>query len=73
MAALGAALALTGDFLGLAIVSSLARLFVYGLSIAALPAARRHAGLPAGVLLFLLVAGGLAFCLWAAAPKEVTP
>ncbi len=45
--ALGAVLALTGDFLGLAIVSSLARLFVYGLSIAGLPASRGRAGIVA--------------------------
>lgn len=67
MAGIGAVLALTGDFLGLAIVSSLARLFVYGLSIAALPRARGLAGLATGVLLYALVAGGLAFCIWAAA------
>ena len=67
MAGLGAVLALTGDFLGLAIVSSLARLFVYGLSIAALPPSRGRAGLATGALLYALVAGGLAFCVWAAA------
>lgn len=67
MAGLGAILALTGDFLGLAIVSSLARLFVYGLSIAALPRARTLAGRATGVLLYALVAGGLIFCIWAAA------
>lgn len=67
MAGLGAILALTGDFLGLAIVSSLARLFVYGLSIAALPVSRRREGLGTGLPLLALVAGGLAFCVWAAA------
>lgn len=67
MAGIGAVLALTGDFLGLAIVSSLARLFVYGLSIAALPVSRGRAGIATGALLYALVAGGLAFCVWAAA------
>lgn len=66
MAGLGAILALTGDFLGLAIVSSLARLFVYGLSIAALPMARSKAGIATGITLYALVLGGLAFCVWAA-------
>lgn len=67
MAGLGALLALTGSFVWLAIVSSLARLFVYGLSIAALPKARGRAGLKTGIALLALVAGGLAFCVWAAA------
>lgn len=71
MAGLGAMLALTGDFLGLAIVSSLARLFVYGLSIAALPPSRGRAGLATSVPLYALVAGGLAFCVWAAAQSTV--
>lgn len=71
MAGLGALLALTGDFLGLAIVSSLARLFVYGLSIAALPEARRLAGLGIGLGVIGLVVGGLDFCIWAAAQSPV--
>ena len=65
MAALGATLALTGDFLGLAIVSSLARLFVYGLSIAALPKAEKP-----GIGGWALIVTALAICLWAAAQSE---
>jgi len=67
MAGLTALLALTGSFVWLAIVSTLARLFVYALSIAALPTARRRAGLKTGIGLSLLMAGGLAVCAWAAA------
>lgn len=67
MGAAGAALAVTGSFVWLAVVSTLARLFVYGASIAALPAARRQAELPVGAGTFAMIAGGLAVCLWAAA------
>ncbi|MFN3727308.1 MAG: APC family permease [Allosphingosinicella sp.] len=67
MAGLTALLALTGSFVWLAIVSTLSRLFVYALSIAALPAARRKAGLRTGIGLSLLMAGGLLVCAWAAA------
>ncbi len=41
MGLLGAALALSGSFVWLAIVSTLARLIVYAASIAALPKARK--------------------------------
>ncbi len=67
MAGLTALLALSGNFVWLAIVSTLSRLFVYALSIVALPAARRGAGLRTGFGLGLLMAGGLAVCAWAAA------
>ncbi len=61
-----AVLAVSGSFVWLAVVSTLARLFVYGSSIASLPAARRAQGLGTGASTWLLVAGGLAVCLWAA-------
>jgi len=67
MGLLGAALALSGSFVWLAVVSTLARLIVYALSIAALPAARRRAGLATGAGTALAMAGGLLVCLWAAA------
>ena len=66
MAALGAALALSGSFVWLAVVSTLARLLVYAASIAALPAARRNAGAPIRGGLWLVMAGGLLLCVWAA-------
>ena len=62
----GAALALTGSFVWLAIVSTLARLIVYSGSLAALPAARRGRGLATGLGTFALIGAGLAVCLWAA-------
>lgn len=67
----GAALALTGSFVWLALVSTLARLFVYGTSIAALPAARRSEGKGTGLALWLLILGGLMVCVWAAAQSEL--
>lgn len=63
----GAALALSGSFVWLAIVSTLARLIVYAGSIAALPAARRGRGLPTGIGTLAMIGAGLAVCLWAAA------
>jgi amino acid transporter len=64
MGAVGALLALTGSFVWLAIVSTLARLFVYAGCIAALPRARP------GWLSWALLAGGLAVCIWAAAQSK---
>jgi amino acid transporter len=64
MGALGAVLALTGSFVWLAIVSTLARLFVYAACIAALPRARP------GWLSWGLLGGGLAVCAWAAAQSK---
>jgi amino acid transporter len=61
-----ATLAVSGSFVWLAVVSTLARLFVYGSSIASLPAARRAQGLSTGASTWLLAGGGLAVCLWAA-------
>lgn len=62
----GTALAVSGSFVWLAIVSTLARLVVYAASIAALPAAQRRLGLKSGAGTFLMMAAGLAVCLWAA-------
>lgn len=70
MGLLGLALALSGSFVWLAVVSTLARLVVYAASIAALPAARRKAGGKAGAAERLAIAGGLAVCAWAAAQSE---
>jgi APA family basic amino acid/polyamine antiporter len=57
----GAGLALTGSFVWLAVVSTLARLIVYAASIAALP----RAGKP-GAVGYLLIVAALLVCLWAA-------
>ncbi|MFN3943505.1 MAG: APC family permease [Allosphingosinicella sp.] len=66
MGALGILLALTGSFVWLAVVSTLARLIVYSASIAALPAAERAAGGRTGAGGALLMFAGIAVCLWAA-------
>jgi len=65
MGLLGIALALSGSFVWLAIVSTLARLIVYGASIAALPKAEKP-----GVGGWAMIAAGLAVCLWAAAQSR---
>jgi amino acid transporter len=70
MGAMGAVLALTGSFLWLAVVSTLARLFVYGTSIAALPRSERAAGRSMRAATFILMVGGLLVCLWAALQSE---
>ena len=57
-------LALTGSFVWLAIVSTLARLIVYGTCMIALPRARP------GAVSWLLMAAGLAVCIWAAAQSK---
>ena len=64
MGALGAVLAISGSFVWLAVVSTLSRLFVYGACMIALPRARP------GALSLLLMAGGLAVCIWAAAQSK---
>lgn len=58
----GIALGVTGSFVWLAIVSTLARLIIYALCIAALPKAEKP-----GVGTWIMVAAALAVCLWAAA------
>lgn len=70
MGLLGLALALSGSFVWLAVVSTLARLVVYAASILALPGARRGRGLPTGAATFAAMAGGLLVCLWAAAQSQ---
>lgn len=61
MGGLIAALALTGSFVWLAVVSTLARMIVYSVSIASLPKAER--GKP---LIWLMVLSAIAICGWAA-------
>ncbi|MBV8686215.1 MAG: amino acid permease [Alphaproteobacteria bacterium] len=61
MGGLIAVLALSGSFVWLAVVSTLARMFVYAISIASLVRGQRPS--PA---LWLLMAAGIAVCLWAA-------
>ena len=65
MGALVAALAISGSFVWLAVVSTLARMLVYGLSIAALP--RLEQG-RVGVWGLTLV--GIGLCGWAAAQSD---
>ena len=60
-------LAVSGSFVWLAIVSALARMFVYGVSIAALPRARRADGQKNGPITYAMIAAGLAVCAWGAA------
>jgi basic amino acid/polyamine antiporter, APA family len=66
MGLLGAVLALTGSFLWLAIVSTLARLFVYAGSIAALPRAERRTSVGS----YVLIGAVLIVCAWAALQSE---
>ena len=61
MGGLIALLALTGSFVWLAVVSTLARMIVYSISIASLPKAER--GKP---LIWLMVVAAIAVCAWAA-------
>ncbi|MFC7500204.1 APC family permease [Enterovirga sp. GCM10030262] len=70
MGLLGAILALTGSFLWLAVVSTLARLFVYAGCIAALPRAERKAGRKTKAATIVLMGLGLTICLWAAFQSE---
>jgi amino acid transporter len=65
MGGLIAILAITGSFVWLAVISTLARMLVYALSIAALP--RIEPGRP---LAWAMVAAGLAVCLWAASQSD---
>jgi amino acid transporter len=71
MGAAGALLAVTGSFVWLAVVSTLARMFVYAASIAALPAAQReHEPERSRAGMYLWMAAGLAVCLWGASQSE---
>ncbi len=64
MGAVGLLLAVTGSFVWLAVVSTLARLFVYAASILALPTLERRRWT------WPLMLPGLAICLWAAFQSE---
>ncbi len=64
MGGLIALLALSGSFVWLAVVSTLARMIVYALSIAALPKASRGEALRP--LMWLMVVAALMVCAWAA-------
>ncbi len=66
----GAALAVTGSFVWLAVVSTLARLIVYSVSIAALPAAERASGTRTRPAVWAMIIAALAVCLWAALQSE---
>jgi APA family basic amino acid/polyamine antiporter len=61
MGALIAVLALSGSFVWLAVVSTLARMFVYAISIASLAKTERPSA-----ALWLLMAAAIAICAWAA-------
>jgi amino acid transporter len=68
MGLLAAVLAISGSFVWLAVVSTLARMIVYSASIAALPATMRKAegAAPAGLLTYVSAAAAIAVCGWAA-------
>ena len=69
--ALGMAFALTGTFLELAIVSTLARLLAYIASVSSLPILRREAGRRAVTVPLAIVMGiALALSLWLAAQAD---
>lgn len=76
LGAMAALLAVSGSFAALAVVSSLARLWVYFASIATLPVLRRKYGAPARRGVFRIFApailgGGLLVCLWAIAQSTL--
>ena len=62
------ALAVTGSFVWLAVVSTLARMIVYSVTIAALPFAPSKPRLSA--LHYLMGAAGIAVCVWAASQAD---
>lgn len=71
MGVLTTLLALSGSFVWLAVVSTLARMIVYSASIAALPGTRRRAAEGrAGPAIWFPVAAALAVCGWAASQSE---
>jgi amino acid transporter len=69
MGALIAVLALSGSFVWLAVISTLARMFVYSISIATLPRASRGEALRP--LMWLMVIAGIAVCAWAASQSTL--
>jgi amino acid transporter len=68
MGGLIAALALTGSFVWLAVVSTLARMIVYSISIASLPRGSRGEAVRPAV--YVLMAAGIAVCVWAASQSK---
>ena len=70
MSAVGLILALSGSFVWLAVVSTLARLFIYGASLVALPVASTRLRKPLGILLLATTVAGLLVCFWAAAQAK---
>ena len=68
-ALVAAALAISGSFVWLAIVSTLARMIVYAVTIAALP--RAPGRKPLTTIHYVLGAVGIAVCVWAAAQADV--
>lgn len=66
MALVAILLAASGSFVWLAIVSTLARMIVYAVSIAALPSVQRRHGATIGVGTLVMMAVGLGVCGWAA-------
>jgi amino acid transporter len=69
MGVLIALLAVTGSFVWLAVVSTMARLIVYSLGIAALPKVEQAAG-GRRLGVYAMMAAGLGVCLWAAFQSE---
>jgi amino acid transporter len=67
MGVLIAVLALSGSFVWLAVVSTLARMFVYSISIASLAKGDRPSP-----LLWAMIAAAIAICVWAAAQSNWT-
>ncbi|HYD36710.1 MAG TPA: APC family permease [Allosphingosinicella sp.] len=65
MGALIALLALSGSFVWLAVVSTLARMFVYSISIASLAKGERP-----GAALWIMIVAAIAVCVWAAAQSS---
>jgi amino acid transporter len=63
LAVFAAALALIGSYVWLAVISILARLIIYAVTIAALPRAPERGTIPAW--LYALGAAGIALCVWA--------
>jgi len=68
-AVLAAALAITGSFVWLAVVSTLARMFVYAVTIAALPRAVGKQAL--GLRHWLICGLGILICAWAASQADM--
>jgi hypothetical protein len=68
LAVFAAALALIGTYVWLAVISILARLIIYAVTIAALPRAPQRGTVPRW--LYLMGAAGMALCIWASLQIE---